>query len=590
MELIMRLDDIAIRHERRQIDPREVYLVSRSYDYRMMQLIDMTPGSPNLNREPYDGLPAPHLMIGYQYMHKALNDYYFDNRVFMQLGFTRTYGSRQPRLYWTCLTDCSYTVDVGRYMQFLDLDNFNETFEQMHNSVLMDRIAADMGQLRGRGFDTDDPSQQDIVTTLSGSGASGLTEDTAMRLSSKHDANLLAAIRRLRVALTNYIFCWYYDRFNTQSEYRYIPFSEVFLDENWLTDFVEVFGDLDARQLVEEVSLQTDPSRASEVAETMAKSLMSTLVEAHNPISLGPLKGGAIQLRNRRITSRQGLRPRDPTGRAITSSTLRQMRRRVTSRFRDRLPNVTRRTRYTPIREDVEIYPENEFLSEMDTDEENFEDSSENFIEEVVETVLGAIRSLREELSPTSRRHQLFQFGNEFYRLLLDSKNSGIVTDSFLRKWVLYFFLSEHIASTLYYCYVKFHSNKNFTKFVSIETLQVLITGWDVHARQVFKRIWSEQNANDMFEKIWSRILLDFTMMVEKTGQFAGMDEADQHLFLSDIQYRDKSGDIDDVLNQLNLSEELIENIDISFRIKFKGITAISTNKRIQANLRRAQI
>ena len=76
-------------------------------------------------------------------------------------------------------------------------------------------------------------------------------------------------------------------------------------------------------------------------------------------------------------------------------------------------------------------------------------------------------------------------------------------------------------------------------------------------------------------------------MMVERTGQFEGMDEADQQLFLSDIQYRDRSGDIEEVLKQLNLSEEFIDSIDISFRIKFRGIVAINTNDDITANLRR---
>ena len=163
----------------------------------------------------------------------------------------------------------------------------------------------------------------------------------------------------------------------------------------------------------------------------------------------------------------------------------------------------------------------------------------------------------------------------------------ALVTDSFLRKWVLYFFLAEHIASTLYYLYSHFINYREFRRYVEIDTLQVLIVGWDVNAQQVFKRIWSEQsNSSRIFETLWNRILRDFLLMVERTGQFEGMDETDQQLFLSDIQYRDKSGDIDEVLKQLNLSEELIESIDISFRLKYRGIVAISTNQRITDNLR----
>lgn len=588
MELVMRVDDIMVRHERRQIDPKTVYLVSRLYDYRIVQLTDMTPGSDNVRRDPYDGLPPPHLLIGYQYMHKILNDYYFDNRVFMQLGYTRSYDKRQPRLYWTCLTDCSYSVDVGRYMRFLDLENFNETFEQMHNSILMDRIAADMGQLNGRGMNVD-PYQPDIISTLTGVGAAGLADDTAMRVSSRRDASILGGIRKLRVSLTNFLFCVFYDIFQTQREYRFLPFSNEFLNENWLNEFADTFYCLDSRRIVEEACNINPDVSVGDAANTMAKCLMSTLVEANNPISGGSIIGGAIHLRNRRISNRPGLRPRDRFGRAITASTLRRMRRRVSNRFIDRLPYVRRNRREVATGE--EGLPED--LRELYEDhygEEEIGEEPEQFIDEIIRTVLHAIQLLRDELSPSSRRHHLFQFGNEFYRLLIQSREIGILTDSFLRKWVLYFFLSEHIASTLYYFFIKFHNNRNFSRFVNIETIQVLITGWDLNARQVFKRIWSEHRAANMFEALWSRILLDFIMMVERTGQFAGMDEADQHLFLSDIQYRDKSGDIDNVLNQLNLNEELIENIDISFRIKFKGVVAISTNKRIQATLNRANI
>ncbi len=130
--------------------------------------------------------------------------------------------------------------------------------------------------------------------------------------------------------------------------------------------------------------------------------------------------------------------------------------------------------------------------------------------------------------------------------------------------------------------------NPDFRRYVSVSTLQILITGWDVNAQQVFKRIWSEQgNQERLFETLWERVLRDFIMMIERTGQFAGMDDADQQMFLSDIQYRDKSGDIEEVLKQLNLSEDLIDSIDISFRIKFRGVVAITTSQRIRNNLRR---
>nr|WJJ54608.1 MAG: pTP protein [Otus scops adenovirus] len=521
-------------------------------------------------------------------MHRALNDYLFDNRVFMQIGYDSPSTQRPRRLFWICLTDCSYSVNVGQYMRFLDLDNFHGTFTQMHNAVLMDRVAADMGRvhLRGRGVDVGNAGQllssDDSHGYLSERGAGGLHDDMVLRLSSRTDAEILSAIRRLRVALCHFMFCYIFNHFITESTYRFLPGSDIFREPEWLEMFVEAFADLDTQALMRQVA--RDPAALlvdEEPGEVMARCLMSTLA-CDNPDDY--LRGGAIQLRNRRVTTRRGLRPRNTQGRAITTSDLRRQRRRVVQRFVDRLPRVTRRRRAAP---PVAPVVEEEMPPEEEEEREE-EEEEETFFDEVVRTALEAIGALQDELSGTARRHQLFRFGTDFYRLILAARDGGMMNESFLRKWVLYFFLAEHVASTLYYLYSHFIANREFRRYVDVQTLQLLVVGWDVNAQQVFKRIWSEQsNPATIFEALWERVLRDFLMMVERTGQFDGMDDTDQQLFLSDIQYRDKSGDIEEVLKQLNLSEELIDSIDISFRIKFRGIVAISTNEQIKANLRR---
>ncbi len=589
-EPVIAADFPMVRTQPALVHPRSVFLVSRIYDYRLMQLRDLTPGGANVAQNPYNGLPPPHLLLGYQYMHRTLNNYFFDNRVFMQLGFESPPTQRPRRLFWTCLTDCSYSVSVGQYMRFLDLDNFHGTFTQMHNAVLMDRIAADMqgAYLRGRGVVVGrdgrvipQPFNADDHSYLTGSGASGLRDDVVLRTASHRDAAILAAIRYLRVALCHYLFCNAYDLFTTESTYRFLPGSEVFAEDDWLNLFVEAFGELDTQRLVRAV--ENDPQAGwlgQDPASIMARCLVSTLASDTS------LSGGAITLRNRRVTDRSGLRPRDRHGRAITASQIRQIRRRAVERFVDRLPRLTRRRRRP---RPPSPQPPEEYLPELEPFPPEEEEEEEQLLDEVVRTALEAIDALQQELSRTAQRHDLFQFATAFYRLLLQTQQSDValVTDSFLRKWVLYFFLAEHIASTLYYLYSHFINYREFRRYVEIDTLQVLIVGWDVNAQQVFKRIWSEQsNSSRIFETLWNRILRDFLLMVERTGQFEGMDETDQQLFLSDIQYRDKSGDIDEVLKQLNLSEELIESIDISFRLKYRGIVAISTNQRITDNLR----
>lgn len=609
-----------VRHQPALVNPNSVALVSRLYDYRLMQLRDLSPGGPNVAAYPYHRLPPPHLLLGYQYMHRALNDYFFENRVFMQLGYESPPAQRPRRLFWTCLTDCSYSVNVGAYMRFLDLDNFHDSFQQMHNAVLMDRIASDMAHvhLRGRGVDV--ARSGDVVgggddlaaavgeddgdgaaaaaaaarSHLSGSGAAGLQNDILLRAASRDDAVLLEAIRRLRVALCHYLFCYARERFNTENTYRFLPGSDVFGEENWLTLFTDAFAELDTQSLLRQAALDPRDHHAEEPAETMARCFVSTLATGQDydaeSRGRGGFSGGAIVLRNRRVTDRRGLRPRDRTGRAITASQVRRVRRRAVREFIDRLPRVIRRRRVPrpepAVEEEEPMVEEEEPVPPPPAEEEE----EETLLDEVIRTVLEAIDALQEELSGAARRHELFRFTNDFYRLLLQTRDADIalVTESFLRKWVLYFFLAEHVASTLYYLYTHFISNREFRRYVDVTTLQVLLVGWDVNAEPVFKRIWSEQsNPATIFETLWSRILRDFLMMVERTGQFEGMDEADQQLFLSDIQYRDRSGDIEEVLKQLNLSEEFIDSIDISFRIKFRGIVAINTNDDITANLRR---
>ncbi|ANJ02485.1 terminal protein precursor pTP [Fowl aviadenovirus 7] len=617
-----------VRHQPALVNPNSVALVSRLYDYRLMQLRDLSPGGPNVAAYPYHRLPPPHLLLGYQYMHRALNDYFFENRVFMQLGYESPPAQRPRRLFWTCLTDCSYSVNVGAYMRFLDLDNFHDSFQQMHNAVLMDRIASDMAHvhLRGRGVDVarsgdvvgggddlaaaaaavgeddgDDAAAAAAAAAarshLSGSGAAGLQNDILLRAASRDDAVLLEAIRRLRVALCHYLFCYARERFNTENTYRFLPGSDVFGEENWLTLFTDAFAELDTQSLLRQAALDPRDHHAEEPAETMARCFVSTLATGQDydaeSRGRGGFSGGAIVLRNRRVTDRRGLRPRDRTGRAITASQVRRVRRRAVREFIDRLPRVIRRRRVPrpePAVEEEEPMVEGEEEEPVPPPPAEEEEEEETLLDEVIRTVLEAIDALQEELTGAARRHELFRFTNDFYRLLLQTRDADIalVTESFLRKWVLYFFLAEHVASTLYYLYTHFISNREFRRYVDVTTLQVLLVGWDVNAEPVFKRIWSEQsNPATIFETLWSRILRDFLMMVERTGQFEGMDEADQQLFLSDIQYRDRSGDIEEVLKQLNLSEEFIDSIDISFRIKFRGIVAINTNDDITANLRR---
>ena len=131
-------------------------------------------------------------------------------------------------------------------MRFLDLENFHDSFQQMHNAVLMDRIASDMAHvhLRGRGLDVarsgevvgvgedGDAALAAARSHLSGSGAGGLQNDIIMRAASRDDATLLEAIRRLRVALCHYLFCYAREHFNTENTYRFLPGSDVFAEEN----------------------------------------------------------------------------------------------------------------------------------------------------------------------------------------------------------------------------------------------------------------------------------------------------------------------------------------------------------------------
>ncbi|BBJ21541.1 terminal protein precursor pTP [Crane-associated adenovirus 1] len=578
MQLTIRADEPAIRHIPQLVDPRMVFIISQYYNYRIKMLQDLSPNSPDVQNPPYNNLPPPHLLLGYFYACRTINNYNFDNRTLFQIGFVKPIRQVPSRLYWRMMVDCGYNVDVGRYMRFLDLANFDDTFTRMHNSVLMDRVAADMGNVYmvGRGFNDDSASR-----TLSGHGASGIQDNTLLRISSAKDATLLCSLKHLRLALCNYLFCLYYDIFNTQEIYRFLPGSEVYAQGNWLNIFTQTFSVLNSKDLME--SINSDNNLFDEPARVMTQCLILSLSEESDPTSL--LSGGAMQLRNRRIVARPGLRSRDARGRAITSSAVRRTRARTVREFVDRLPRRTRQRAHVRPPSPMEL---EEIEPEIEMEEE---DEESRFIREVIATIQNAMSAINDELSERARNHQLFTFARQFYTLLISAQDRHLVTEAFLRKWVLYFFLSEHIASTMYYLYSHFIENRNFRRFVDIEVVQIVIRGWDNNGENVFKRIWSEhEHSAVMFETLFSRVLRDFLTMIEKTGQIQDMDEQEQMMFLSNIQYRDRSGDVEEVLRQLNLNEENIDGVDISIRIKFKGVCAISTNNRIIANLQRQQI
>ncbi|BBE29305.1 DNA terminal protein [Bat mastadenovirus] len=516
------------------------------YQYHRLMLMNLSPREPATIGWPLYLYPPPHLLVGYQYVVRVCNDYVFDVRSYSRLKYTEIHLPLQQKLNWTVMANCSYTINTGAYHRFIDLENFEETLTQIQQAILAERVVADLALIRPmRGYGVTsvagDSSQLPVEGLLHTqykdlsqcqNQAWGLADRLRIQQAGNKDVVLLTTIRKLKTAFFNFLITP-----RDSNTMLSLP-----CDCMWLDAFVQKFSSEDP----EFQSIRSLPSL------TVTKSIISAL-SLPRPSPCTPLSGGAFELR-----------PRE-NGRAVTEE-MRRRRGEMIEQFVDRLPVRRRRRRATPPPPEADI--------------EEPSPPRRSFEEEVRETVAQVIQLLQEELTVSAQNEQFFNFAVDFYEVIQRLEMLGNVNELTIRRWVMYFFVVEHIATTLNYLHHNLRMYPPSARWLDLELAQVVMRARDDEGRVVYSRVWNEMGEN-AFSQVMSRVSGDLAATVERAG-LGELEEEEVEQFMADISYQDNSGDVSEILRQAAVNDAEVDSMELSFRFKVTGPVVFSQNRQIQ--------
>ncbi|AXE75625.1 pre-terminal protein [Egyptian fruit bat adenovirus] len=523
------------------------------YKYPQLMLMNLSPRAPATLHWPLFNYPPPHFLIGYQYIVRVCNDYIFDNRAYSKIKYHEIQGPMQQLINWSMLANCSYNLNTAAYHRFLDFENFQETLTQIQQSILADRIVADLGMLQPfRGYGVTSIEEQRNVPVhmylqqqrrnMAETNAWGMAERIRIEQAGQSDVIILQTIRQLKAAYFNYLLS------NNDISKLSLP-----CDCNWIQAFVSRFSDP-----LEPTSL----SQCNIPVQNIIKAVLSALsLPNSTPFEIS---GGAFELR-----------PRE-NGRAVTEE-MRRRRGENVLRFIESLPLPTRRRRRPP---PASVSPS---IAE-EAEEEEIEEPL-TFDQEVRQAIAEVIRLLEDELSVQDRNERFFNFTLDFYQSMHQLDVSGEISEITLRRWVLYFFIVEHIASTLNYLHHGFRIASPFTRYVDLNLAQVILRTRDNLGNVIYNRLWTEYG-QDSFINLMTRISPDLATSVQRAG-LGEVPEEELDQFMADIAYHDNSGDVEEVLKQVAMNDAEIDSVELSFRFKFTGPVVLSQHPEIQTINRR---
>nr|UXO93423.1 DNA terminal protein [Human mastadenovirus C] len=573
------------------------------YGYHRLMLEDLAPGAPATLRWPLYRQPPPHFLVGYQYLVRTCNDYVFDSRAYSRLRYTELSQPGHQTVNWSVMANCTYTINTGAYHRFVDMDDFQSTLTQVQQAILAERVVADLALLQpmrgfgvtrmgGRGrhlrpnsaaaaaIDARDAGQeegeeevpverlmQDYYKDLRRcqNEAWGMADRLRIQQAGPKDMVLLSTIRRLKTAYFNYIISSTSARNNPDR--RPLPPATVLslpCDCDWLDAFLERFSDP-----VDADSLRSLGGGVP--TQQLLRCIVSAVSLPHGsppPTHNRDMTGGVFQLR-----------PRE-NGRAVTE-TMRRRRGEMIERFVDRLP-VRRRRRRVPPPPPPPEEEEGEALMEEEIEEE---EAPVAFEREVRDTVAELIRLLEEELTVSARNSQFFNFAVDFYEAMERLEALGDINESTLRRWVMYFFVAEHTATTLNYLFQRLRNYAVFARHVELNLAQVVMRARDAEGSVVYSRVWNEGGLN-AFSQLMARISNDLAATVERAGR-GDLQEEEIEQFMAEIAYQDNSGDVQEILRQAAVNDTEIDSVELSFRFKLTGPVVFTQRRQIQEINRR---
>ena len=533
------------------------------YGYHRLMLEDLAPGAPATQRWPLYRQPPPHFLVGYQYLVRTCNDYVFDSRAFSRLRYSEVVQPGLQTVNWLLMANCTYTINTGAYHRFVDMDDFQDTLTRVQQAILAERVVADLAlvqPLRGVGVTRmeDSASASDDIERLMHDyyknlsrcqgQAWGMAERLRIQQAGPKDLVLLATIRRLKNAYFNYII----SNRNSNSVHRAATCLSLPCDCDWLDAFLERFSD--------PVDLDALTSPTPQLIRCIVSALS---LPNGDPPHYREMTGGVFTLR-----------PRE-RGRAVTE-TMRRRRGEMIERFVDRLPVRRRRRRAPP----PPPPPEEEIEEEVVMEEEEEEEAPGDFEREVRATIAELIRLLEDELTVSARNAQFFNFAVDFYEAMERLEAIGDISEMPLRRWIMYFFVTEHIATTLNYLFQRLRNYAVFTRHVELNLAQVVMRARDADGDVVYSRVWNESGLG-AFSQLMGRISNDLAATVERAGR-GDLQEEEIEQFMSEIAYQDNSGDVQEILRQAAVNDAEIDSVELSFRFKVTGPVVFTQRRQIQ--------
>lgn len=534
------------------------------YGYHRLMLEDLAPGAPATQRWPLYRQPPPHFLVGYQYIVRTCNDYVFDSRAFSRLRYSEVVQPGLQTVNWSLMANCTYTINTGAYHRFVDMDDFQDTLTRVQQAILAERVVADLAlvqPLRGVGVTRmeDSASASDDIERLMHDyyknlsrcqgQAWGMAERLRIQQAGPKDLVLLATIRRLKNAYFNYII----SNRNSNSVHRAATCLSLPCDCDWLDAFLERFSD--------PVDLDALTSPTPQLIRCIVSALS---LPNGDPPHYREMTGGVFTLR-----------PRE-RGRAVTE-TMRRRRGEMIERFVDRLPVRRRRRRAPPPPPPPEEEIEEEVVME---EEEEEEEAPGDFEREVRATIAELIRLLEDELTVSARNAQFFNFAVDFYEAMERLEAIGDISEMPLRRWIMYFFVTEHIATTLNYLFQRLRNYSVFTRHVELNLAQVVMRARDADGDVVYSRVWNESGLG-AFSQLMGRISNDLAATVERAGR-GDLQEEEIEQFMSEIAYQDNSGDVQEILRQAAVNDAEIDSVELSFRFKVTGPVVFTQRRQIQ--------
>ncbi|AFK92448.1 pTP [Human adenovirus 29] len=533
------------------------------YGYHRLMLEDLAPGAPATQRWPLYRQPPPHFLVGYQYLVRTCNDYVFDSRAFSRIRYSEVVQPGLQTVNWSLMANCTYTINTGAYHRFVDMDDFQDTLTRVQQAILAERVVADLAlvqPLRGVGVTRmeDSASASDDIERLMHDyyknlsrcqgQAWGMAERLRIQQAGPKDLVLLATIRRLKNAYFNYII----SNRNSNSVHGATTCLSLPCDCDWLDAFLERFSD--------PVDLDALTSPTPQLIRCIVSALS---LPNGDPPHYREMTGGVFTLR-----------PRE-RGRAVTE-TMRRRRGEMIERFVDRLPVRRRRRRAPP----PPPPPEEEIEEEVVMEEEEEEEAPGDFEREVRATIAELIRLLEDELTVSARNAQFFNFAVDFYEAMERLEAIGDISEMPLRRWIMYFFVTEHIATTLNYLFQRLRNYAVFTRHVELNLAQVVMRARDADGDVVYSRVWNESGLG-AFSQLMGRISNDLAATVERAGR-GDLQEEEIEQFMSEIAYQDNSGDVQEILRQAAVNDAEIDSVELSFRFKVTGPVVFTQRRQIQ--------